>query len=73
MRLLPPDARRDWLQSQDLIVDADQLASLSELDDADLQFAGLTTSKPYLVDGQCGNPVEETGIENIVKGGDAHP
>jgi predicted secreted protein len=37
MPLFPPDAKRDWLLRQDLVVSAEQLATLSELDDADLQ------------------------------------
>jgi hypothetical protein len=37
MLLFPPDADADWLQGKDLIVDVEQLATLSELDDADLR------------------------------------
>ena len=37
MALFPPDAKRDWLQREDLIVDGEQLATLGELDEADLQ------------------------------------
>jgi hypothetical protein len=37
MPLFPPDTKRDWLLRQDLVVDAERLATLSELDDADLQ------------------------------------
>ncbi len=45
----------------------------SEVRQIDLQFAGLTASKPYLVYGQGRNALEETGIENIVERGNAHP
>jgi len=37
MLLYPPDAKAEWLPGEDLIVDAEQLATLTELDDADLQ------------------------------------
>ena len=33
----PPGAKAAWLESEDLIVDAEQLATLSELDDPDLR------------------------------------
>jgi hypothetical protein len=37
MLLVPPDAEGERVQRQELIVDAEQLATLPELDDADLQ------------------------------------
>jgi len=37
MLLYPPDAKAEWLPGEDLIVDAEQLATLTELDDADLE------------------------------------
>ena len=35
--LYPPDPKADWLQGEDLIVDAEQLATLSELDDTEFR------------------------------------